>query len=108
MPKEITYSNSDPVFLKTADGHEYAEGSPEATQAVKDQYSQPGPGPKWRQRGVHVGWTRGNFVEVGVASFDVSKEQPADGAFIHLDRDAINRVIRSLRKARDAAYGADA
>lgn len=31
-----------------------------------------------------------------------------DGWFVTLDRDGINRLIRSLRRARDAAYGADA
>lgn len=33
---------------------------------------------------------------------------PDPGAFATLGRDDINRLIRSLRKARDAAYGQDA
>lgn len=32
----------------------------------------------------------------------------AEGAYVQLDREGINRMIRSLRKARDAAYGQDA
>ena len=48
------------------------------------------------------------FVEVGVASFDPAREQPSDGVFMSLDRDGINRLVRSLRKARDAAFGSDA
>lgn len=31
-----------------------------------------------------------------------------NGWFVTLDRDGINRMIRALRKARDAAFGADA
>lgn len=31
-----------------------------------------------------------------------------DGFYVTLDREAVNRLIRALRKARDAAYGADA
>ena len=34
--------------------------------------------------------------------------EPFDGWRVTLDRAGINRLIRSLRKARDAAYGADA
>ena len=30
------------------------------------------------------------------------------GAYVQLNREACNRLIRALRKARDAAYGADA
>lgn len=33
---------------------------------------------------------------------------PRPGFWVDLDRDGINRLIRILRKARDAAYGADA
>lgn len=33
---------------------------------------------------------------------------PHDGWYVQLDREGINRLIRSLRKARDAAYGTDA
>jgi hypothetical protein len=31
-----------------------------------------------------------------------------DGWHVTLDREGINRLIRSLRRARDSAYGADA
>lgn len=34
-------------------------------------------------------------------------DQPFDGWRVTLDRDGINRAIRSLRKARDAAFGRD-
>ena len=96
MPKEVIYS-SDGAYMLATDGNEYPEvGIPEGTVG------------QYRQRGVHVGWTRKRHVEVGVASFDVSREMPSDGVFLALDRDGINRLIRSLRKARDAAYGSDA
>lgn len=34
-------------------------------------------------------------------------ELPFDGWYATLDRDGINRAIRALRRARDAAYGRD-
>lgn len=34
-------------------------------------------------------------------------DQPLDGWHATLDRDGINRTIRALRKARDAAFGRD-
>lgn len=61
---------------------------------------------------VTVGWGResqhvqvatlagGDYDEVG------GNERP--GLYVQLDRDGINRLIRSLRKARDAAFGSDA
>ena len=33
---------------------------------------------------------------------------PFNGWYVSLDRDGLNRLIRVLRKARDAAFGADA
>jgi hypothetical protein len=33
--------------------------------------------------------------------------EPFHGWFVTLDRDGCNRMIRALRKARDAAYGRD-
>ncbi len=33
--------------------------------------------------------------------------EPFDGWHVTLDRDGVNRLIRSLRKARDAVYGRD-
>lgn len=100
MPKEITYTN-DPAFLLVGQ-NEYSEGSDEA-----NKYIGTGEG-KWLQRGIHIGWVKGKSVEIGAASFDPSHERPSDGVFMSLDRDGINRLIKSLRKARDQAYGADA
>ncbi len=61
------------------------------------------------QRGdawVQVGWRRDQGVQIGV------EQEAQAGAetqtFVHLARDDINRLIRTLRKARDAAYGSDA
>ena len=98
MPKEITYSDS-PAFLAMPDGNEYAENSREAEKAD---------GGKGRRRGVHVGWVKGRYVEIGIASFDPSRELANDGVFTSLDLEGLNRLIRSLRKARDQAYGSDA
>lgn len=53
---------------------------------------------------VHVGWQRGTeYVEVATIAPDGQDLEQA-----RLDRDGINRLIRCLRKARDAAYGSDA
>jgi hypothetical protein len=69
---------------------------------------------------VHVGWGReSQHVEVGVLKHPRDRasglvEHVDDwhdtkyGWFIQLDREGINRLIRTLRKARDAAFGADA
>jgi hypothetical protein len=58
--------------------------------------------PPWR---FSVGWHHeGNDVQVG-AGIDDDYES---GQFFHLDRHEINRLIRTLRKARDAAFGSDA
>jgi hypothetical protein len=96
MPKEITYSDQT-AFVVNDRGDEIPAG---------DQ--PPGSGAKFYQRGVQVGWARAKFVEVGVARFDVSREMPSEGVFTSLDREGINRLIRSLRRARDAAFGSDA
>lgn len=102
MPKVITYSDA-PAFLQMPDGNEYSEGSEEANNIRKQEEQ----GAKWRRRGVQVGWVKGRSVELGVALFDPSREQPSDGIFISLDRDGIQRLIRSLRDGRDAVYGKD-
>jgi hypothetical protein len=44
------------------------------------------------------------------ASFSHIIEEPSpegNGFFVLLNRDGVNRAIRALRKARDAAYGKD-
>ncbi len=62
---------------------------------------------------VEVSWFAGRSVDVGVACLaDPDPELPSgifnQATFVHLGRDGINRLIRVLRRARDAAYGADA
>ena len=58
-----------------------------------------------------VGWGRdASYVELGVikpGDDPVATTNLESGWFIQLDRNGINRLIRTLRKARDAAYGAD-
>lgn len=59
---------------------------------------------------VEVGWMRNGYVQIGTRAggdYDEPKT-PRPGVYSDLDRDQINRLIRALRKARDAAYGADA
>lgn len=54
---------------------------------------------------VSVAWGRNRDATIGVI-----KDNEVTGAqcWVDLDRDGINRLIRSLRKARDQAYGQDA
>jgi hypothetical protein len=68
-----------------------------------------------RNRAVRIGWDRIGYVQLatvlqagtdGAPGHEVAEVD--EGQFVDLDRDSINRLIRTLRKARDAAYGADA
>lgn len=58
-----------------------------------------------------VGWSReASHVELGVVKTGVDPtdaDDPKNGLYIQLDRDGINRLIRTLRTARDQAYGRD-
>lgn len=100
MPKEITYAE-DATFLLMPNGDEISEHDFDPAKAEEFE------GGKWRRRGVQVGWMRDRHVEIGAASFDPSREMPKDGVFMTLNRDGVNRLIRSLRKARDSAFGRD-
>lgn len=57
--------------------------------------------------------TPAHMVQIGVVppSSESTSEQGLwdtdDGQFLALDRDGCNRLIRSIREARDAAYGRD-
>lgn len=76
---------------------------------------------------VVVGWDAGKDVQIGttnaaapfvggdgkfpfrfLAGGETTGEYEMTGWFATLDREGINRLIRALRRARDAAYGADA
>lgn len=66
-----------------------------------------------RQYAIHVGWHR-ELGQVQIASLGgpsgiALDSGTADGQYVNLDdRAQINRLIRILRQARDAAFGADA
>lgn len=57
-----------------------------------------------------VQWSRHQFVSVGVeAGGDYDEPNvPRPSLWFDLDRAGINQMIRTLRKARDQAFGADA
>lgn len=72
---------------------------------------------------VAVGWQRDRDVQLGVALRPVvqyidggattdatttTTQSFKEGQWLTLDRAGLNRLIRALRKARDAAFGADA
>ena len=62
---------------------------------------------------IAIGWDKDGTVQLGAINGPpvelTINGQPADpGLWMDLDRAQINRLIRSLRRARDAAYGSDA
>lgn len=57
-------------------------------------------------RGLSVGWNKVGWVQIHM--FPDGWETTGDWTIVDLGRGDINRLIRTLRKARDAAYGADA
>jgi hypothetical protein len=104
MPKKITYSDDSPIFLKYPDGSEVPESLGQANYPAEGFDEA-----KWTRRGVQVGWMKNKqYVEIGVASFDPSRDQPAEGVFMTLDRNATNRLIRALQEARNSSFGKDA
>lgn len=67
-----------------------------------------------RRESVRVGWDRIGYVQLATvlqAGTDGAPSEHASevdqGQFVDLDRESINRLIRTLRKARDQAYGSD-
>ena len=102
MPKEITYT-SQPVFVRDDDGNEhYRIGD------VKPLNEPLGPA---LRRALVVGWSRETgHVEIGMDELLIATEHGTHdrGMYASFDRAGLNRVIRSLRKARDQAFGPDA
>ncbi len=106
MPKEITYSDQREYVLMD-DGSEATPGwggeDPRDGDARRNR-------PVLRRAAI-VGWSRETgHVEIGVNALDISTHQGSHGTgmFATFDRAGLNRLIRTLRKARDQAYGADA
>lgn len=58
------------------------------------------------RHGLSVGWDKTGWVQIHMVPDQY--ESTGDWTIVDLDRAAINRLIRTLRKARDAAFGADA
>ena len=101
MPKEITYGDG-PEFVIDPDG---SENRPTGKQ--------PGEAPTQPvlKRASVVSWHRGGgYVEVGVACLEIATSASGNhaGQYAAFDRAGINRMIRTLRRARDAAFGPDA
>lgn len=55
---------------------------------------------------INVGWSRDTYVQIGTVNPNPELAE-ATGWFLTIDRAAINHLIRTLRKARDQAYGVD-
>lgn len=71
---------------------------------------------------VEVGWSHAGFVQIATTKLQPGAERDAeyvpgtfagepkrawDGECVGLDRDQVNQLIRSLREARDKAFGRD-
>lgn len=58
---------------------------------------------------IKIGWGRdSNHCEIAIVADPDSDTAEFEARHSQLDRAAINRLIRTLRKARDAAFGSDA
>lgn len=56
---------------------------------------------------VIVGWQQDVGVQLATVRAGSHSYDPADGLYVDLSRDGINRLIKTLRKARDQAFGKD-
>lgn len=54
---------------------------------------------------VNVGWSEG-YVQLSTVAIPLGGELQ-QGMWVDLNRNQINRLIKNLRRARDAAYGRD-
>lgn len=57
--------------------------------------------------GVEVCWGRDTSVQIATVDRNAKQYTAERGWFVSVDRGGINHLIRTLRKARDQAYGAD-
>ena len=98
MPKEIIHSRYEGTLSRVLD---------EDGNWIETDPSRVTPEPF-----LTVGWGReSQHVQVATLAggdYDEVDGNKRPGVYVQLDRDGINRLIRSLRKARDAAFGADA
>ena len=91
MPKETVYGTWRPVSIDTP---------PEKHEMAAAPFR------------VDVAWGRDAVVQLSTLTNDgygiktIDPESP-DGLWVTLERDGLNRLIRTLRRARDQAYGVD-
>jgi hypothetical protein len=97
MPKELIYS-PEALCSRLYDDTNRATVQPYPVEHLAVGWSS--------DRGVQIGLTAGPSAKIRVDEGNTGGE--TDSLWLDLDRDAINRLIRTLRRARDAAYGADA
>lgn len=96
MPKETIRSIGNP-FVKLENGNEVVHDSPEIR----------GLNLPVLQRGISVRWGRHKEVEIGVHEFEISTGAIVSGHFSSFDRDGLQDLLRTVRKARDQAFGKD-
>jgi hypothetical protein len=75
-------------------------------ELITSKYSEDDP-----ECGVQVGWGReSSHVQIATVNKDGVQLRPTpegNGWYVQLGRYEINKLIRTLRRARDAAYGRD-
>lgn len=89
MPKEVVVQSQE-VALREFN----AAGTPMPSACTESQH------------GLSVGWNKVGWVQIHM--FPHGWESTGDWTIVDLDRGQINALIRTLRKARDAAFGSDA
>jgi hypothetical protein len=57
---------------------------------------------------IHVGWQNDHHVQIATVDPRYNDERPdGNGWYATVNRYEINKLIKTLRRARDAAYGRD-
>jgi hypothetical protein len=97
MPKELIYS-PEALCVRLYDEASASTARPYPVEHLAVGWSS--------DRGVQIGLTAGPAATIRID--EVETGGSADSLWLDLDRDAVNRLIRTLRRARDSAYCADA
>ena len=56
---------------------------------------------------VELGWGTNEYVQIASVNLQAERFTPEAGFYVDLNRPMINRLIKTLRRARDGAYGVD-
>lgn len=85
----------------------YAESTPDGERGVQVQWYPSSQTPEGELVGGHITVGAGNLTRDGLDSSHHQDTDYVSPQFADLDRAGINRLIRALRRARTAVFGAD-